>query len=346
MKRKYVIVTAILLLMISLIGGCGNKKNEVTAEEMLGIAKKQKDYVDIVKEYASEEEDVEGKTFFLCYADAGNLFYRAIEIQLKTYMRTDGNILFIKDAKGDAELQKEQVKRAVNEGVDGIFLIPVNLSVAEELAVYLNEQHVPMVLMDAEIDMDNIQTVSIVSDDFNAGYILGEEVEKNMADSLEKRAILVFSQEGEHNISNKSYGITSGLGDVHTDFYEKIELPREEKKAKALIREALKSYSKVNCIFCTNDTTGLQVLSVCDEMGIKSVELYSIDGSDKMKKKLAEGDQRIKGLALQSPFQMSAIGMDVMYALLTGKPTEEKYMVETLLLTEENITDYSVDTWQ
>lgn len=54
----------------------------------------------------------------------------------------------------------------------------------------------------------------------------------------------------------------------------------------------------------------------------------------------------IEGTGAQSPVAIAKKSVEIMYDVVEGKKVDERYPVETFLITRENVKEYGVDGWQ
>ena len=69
----------------------------------------------------------------------------------------------------DQEKQNEQILDMIEEGVDGIFLNPVNWETIEPALVACKEAGVPLFCIDTLVKNDEYVAFSILSDNYDAG---------------------------------------------------------------------------------------------------------------------------------------------------------------------------------
>ena len=74
--------------------------------------------------------------------------------------------------------------------------------------------------------------------------------------------------------------------------------------------------------------------------------IYGVDGSPDIKAELASGESLIEGTGAQSPVTIAETAVEIMYKYLAGEEVEERYPVETFLITADNVEEYGVDGWQ
>ena len=54
----------------------------------------------------------------------------------------------------------------------------------------------------------------------------------------------------------------------------------------------------------------------------------------------------IAGTGAQSPVTIAETAVELMYKYLDGEEIDDRYPVETFLITADNVADYGTDGWQ
>ena len=113
-----------------------------------------------------------------------------------------------------------------------------------------------------------------------------------------------------------------------------------------IAEDLLQANSDVVAIFGGNDPTALGALAAANAAGITDCLIYGVDGSPDIKSELASGDSLIEGSGAQSPVSIAEKAVEIMYDYVEGKTVEERYPVNTFLITSDNVEEYGVDGWQ
>ena len=113
-----------------------------------------------------------------------------------------------------------------------------------------------------------------------------------------------------------------------------------------ICEDLLQANGDVIAIFGGNDPTALGALAAANAAGMTDVEIYGVDGSPDIKAELATGESLIEGTGAQSPINIAKKSVEVMYEFLAGNPVEDRYPVETFLITADNVADFGTDGWQ
>ena len=79
---------------------------------------------------------------------------------------------------------------------------------------------------------------------------------------------------------------------------------------------------------------------------MKDCKIYGVDGSPDIKSELASGESLIEGTGAQSPVSIAETSADLMYKIMAGEKVDERYPVDTFLITADNVEEYGTDGWQ
>lgn len=348
------------LLCCCLFFGCSSSLGsdfnlEETMEELREIKKEmlkeQKIAEDAVNQSTADETDGDyykvrpegGFTFgFLC-RDLGNYYYTPIEKVIREAVEANKDTLITYDSKENAGLQKRQVEKLIDKQVDGVFFCPVDKNKAVEMTDLLREHGILVVNFDTQFNDSKEAAISIVSDNYNAGYLCGEDLVLNHKPG----DAAVFATRGVQSLSDRVTGFLAAIqGSSNFHCACVVDVPSSEKEVKKALHELLADYPAVRYILATSDIKGEYILDELEKMGRRDVYIYSIDGSPPMKERLLKGNTGILGLAVQSPINIGMYSASAMYQLLDGRRLENIYYVETFLIKKDEIEEYGINHWQ
>lgn len=284
-----------------------------------------------------------GFTFgFLC-RDLSNSFYVSVESAIREAVEANGDTLITLDSCENRTLQKEQVEKLAEKQVDGIFMCPVDMEQSPSMTEILKEKGILVVNYDTQFHSKEEAVTSIVSDNFNAGYLCGEDLSMNYTPG----AFAVFRTLKVKSLADRVSGFLTALNDTKGfQYVTSVNVPSNEKDVKKGLHKLLKTYPEIRYILATNDVMGEHILDALEDMGRQDIYIYSIDGSPCMKKRFLNGNGQILGLVVQSPINIGMYSASAMYQLLDGRKLNDTYYVETFLIKKEEIAEYGIDHWQ
>ncbi len=108
----------------------------------------------------------------------------------------------------------------------------------------------------------------------------------------------------------------------------------------------LQAHPDLDAFFAVTDQAALGCVAVLEGAGkAGQVHVYGIDGSPDGKKRLCR-TVRCMALALSLPKGLAEGSVDLAYRLLAGETFENEEVVETFLISPDNLDEYGVDSWQ
>lgn len=75
----------------------------------------------------------------------------------------------VRDPASDADLQNEQIRELINEGVQAVFLCPVDWEKITPALEALKEADIPVINLDTEVKETSLVSAFVGSDNENAG---------------------------------------------------------------------------------------------------------------------------------------------------------------------------------
>ena len=275
--------------------------------------------------------------------DGTNPFFVTIQDKMKELIEARGDELVITDPGNDVTKQISQVEDMLSQNLDGLFMNPVDAQGIIPALDQAKEAGVPMVGFDTEVgDMSYLVSYT-GSDNYNAGKVVGEDLVKKLPDGGK---IIILDSPTMQSVVDRTNGFMDAIKDHNFDVVAQQDAKGNLQVAMCIAEDLLQANPDVVAIFGGNDPTALGALAAANAAGIKDCKIYGVDGSPDIKKELASGDSLIEGTGAQSPVSIAEKAVEIMYDYVEGKQVEEKYPVETFLITGENVKDYGTDGWQ
>ncbi len=336
-NRKFMAVLAMVLVCILSAAGC--KKNVGSPED------------NPVQEEEEEGEedgqaDEEGYTFGFSAIDMENPYFITLENSIRESLTENGDRLITMDPGTDEDVQASQIQQMIDEGIDAIFLSPVNWESITPSLETLREAGVKIINVDTQVkEMDYVDAY-VGSDNLEAGRICGQAL-------LERRPeggkVLILECPTQNSINDRITGFEEAISDADPGFEVVARENTDGKFEKSLevAQAALEAYPDVTAIMCGNDQIAVGAQTAVNLLGMEDVIIYGVDGSPDIKKELLKSDTQIAGTAAQSPINMGKEAVSVALAVLDGGEYEKENYVEIIdMITKDNVEMYGADGWQ
>lgn len=338
MRRK-LLASALALVMAGSLIACGSGGGGETKAASEGESKET-----TVAE-KSESAGGEKKHYKFGYTcmDGTNPFFVTIQDKIKELVEANGDELIVTDPGNDVTKQISQVEDMLSQKLDGLFMNPVDAQGIIPALDLAKEAGVPMVGFDTEVgDMSYLVSYT-GSDNYNAGKVVGEDLVKKAPNGGK---IIVLDSPTMQSVVDRTNGFMDAIKDHGFEVVAQQDAKGNLQVAMGIAEDLLQSNPDVVAIFGGNDPTALGALAAANAAGIKNCMIYGVDGSPDIKSELASGNSLIEGTGAQSPVSIAEQAVKIMYDYVEGKQVDERYPVETFLITSDNVAQYGTDGWQ
>jgi len=339
LMRRKLLASALALVMAGSLIACGSGGGGETKAASEGESKET-----TVAE-KSESAGGEKKHYKFGYTcmDGTNPFFVTIQDKIKELVEANGDELIVTDPGNDVTKQISQVEDMLSQKLDGLFMNPVDAQGIIPALDLAKEAGVPMVGFDTEVgDMSYLVSYT-GSDNYNAGKVVGEDLVKKAPNGGK---IIVLDSPTMQSVVDRTNGFMDAIKDHGFEVVAQQDAKGNLQIAMGIAEDLLQSNPDVVAIFGGNDPTALGALAAANAAGIKDCMIYGVDGSPDIKSELASGESLIEGSGAQSPVSIAEQAVKIMYDYVEGKQVDERYPVETFLITSDNVAQYGTDGWQ
>ena len=335
-NKKIYMVLALVLFCAGIFAAC--KKSVGTPEDNAV----QESDEELEEEKESEEEVY---TFGFSGIDMENPYFITLEASIRESIENEGYRLITEDPESDPELQSEQLKQMVEEGVKTVFLSPVNWEKITPTLRYLKEHDVTIINVDTQVKEMEYVDAYIGSDNKEAGRICGEDL-------ISKRPnggkIAILECPTQNSINDRITGFEEVIASASKGFevVAREDTNGEFEKALEVANKIVAEYPDITAIMCGNDQLAVAVKTAVNLSEMDNVLIYGVDGSPDIKKELKKSGSQIAGTAAQSPINMGKTAAKVAFAILNGEDYEKETYEEVFMINKNNVDMYGVDGWQ
>ena len=332
-KRRMLKALTMMLICIFMVSAC---KKDVGTPEDNAVASEP-------EESAPEEKDT--YVFGFTGIDMENPYFITLESAVRESVENAGDTMITKDPASDPELQKTQIQELIDEGIDAIFLCPVDWEAITESLEALKEADVKIINVDTQVkEMDYVDAY-IGSDNHEAGYICGEDLIMKCPDGGK---IAILECPTQNSINERITGFEEAIARAEKGFevVARSDTNGEFEKALEAAETIVKEHSDVVAIMCGNDQLAVAAKTAVNLAELKQVIIYGVDGSPDIKKELKKSNGQIAGTAAQSPISLGKTAAKVAMDMLNEKEFERETYEEVFMINKDNVDMYGVDGWQ
>lgn len=280
--------------------------------------------------------------FGATYMTMNNPFFEVIDETIRATVESNGDILITRDPALDAVRQTQQIYELIDEGVEAIFIAPVDFEKIIPAIEYGREKGIKIILVDTEIYDESLADCIVVSDNYYAGVICAEY----LLDRKTKGRVLIF----EHSTTKSSNDRVKGFVDTieangNFEIADRLESAGQLEIAMPLMIEELKKGTEFDVIFSINDVGALGAMAALKDYGrLDGISVLGVDGAPEAKSMIKEGI--MLATAAQYPTEIGQNAVDQLYNMIEGRDVEKKIKVSVNLINIENIDGFSTKGWQ
>ncbi|MGC4019033.1 MAG: sugar ABC transporter substrate-binding protein [Muricomes sp.] len=335
-KRNKWLALAISMSLVfssAALVGCGAKEDKADT-----TTKKE--------DSASTEKEGSGKKFAYCTSTLNNPFMTTIGDALKEACEANGDELVTYDPQYDQAKQISQIEDAITQGVDGIFLLPVDSDGVKNVLQTAKDKGIPVIALDNPVTDVDLVAANVASDNFNAGHIVGEAMVKDFPNGAK---IAVIDSPTMVACVDRFEGFQAALEEAGmTDKFEicaQQDAQASLEKAMPIADNMIQANPDIKAFYGINDPTALGIIAALQAADkLEGIKIYGVDGSPDGKSAIENGTLQVT--AAQSPVGIAQTSYENMLKVLKGETIEKDIKVETFKIDKDNVSEYGVDGWQ
>ena len=273
MKRKILGVFVTVMFGCMVLSGC--KKNVGTPEDNAVVENED--------EQAQDTETSEGHTFGYSCIDIYNPYYDVVKESIRGELEAKGDTLVVKNPDGDVNKQIQQIQEMIDEGVDAVFLAPVDWEAIKPALEALDEADIPVINVDTQVKDTDLTAAYIGSDNKNAGAVCGENLKTQCPDGGK---VVLLECPSQNSVNERITGFEEAIKNAGFEVVARADAGGTKESAKEKMAQILAENPQVDAVMCGNDQMALGALQAAKEAGKSSLKIYGVDGSPEMKSEL------------------------------------------------------------
>ena len=252
------------------------------------------------------------------------------------------------DANGDQAIMNDGIANLLSSGVDAVLCAPADSNAVTAALEQCAQAEVPVINFDTPVpekDKQYVKTI-IASDNYNAGYVVGQDAAEKMEEGAK---ILILHSPRASACVQRYDGFIAALDESGKEYTIVNELDGQgaTEVSLGLTSDALVADPDLEVIFAVNDPSAMGATAAIQQTSValeKDIKVYGVDGNPDAKTQIEAGV--MEGTGSQSPETLGYESMMAAYNVLNGEEIEEEIVVDTFLITAENVAEYGTDGWQ
>ena len=293
----------------------------------------------------TDEEEQEKYTFGFSGITMENPYFITLESSIRETLEKDGHTLITEDPKQDPDVQVEQIEDMIDQGIDAIFLTPVDWEAITPALEELKEADVKIINVDTQVKEFDYVDAYIGSDNYNAGVLCGEDLIKRCPDGGK---VAILECPTQNSVNERITGFEETLAKAENGFeiVAREDTSGEFQKSLEAAQKILSENSDIVAIMCGNDQMAVGAKTAMNVAEQGQILIYGVDGSPDIKKELKKTENQIAGTVAQSPISMGKDAANTVLNILNGKDYEKEIKENVFMINQENVDMYGVDGWQ
>ena len=275
------------------------------------------------------------------YMTLNNPFYEVIDEEIRTVVENHGDILISRNPALSVEKQIEEIRDLIDNGVELIFINPVDWTKIEPALKLAHDAKIPVIAIDTNVEDDRLVACTVVSDNYLAGVQCAEHLLTHADGGI--IAILKLSQ------ARSSIDRIQGFSDKISE-NKNFEIVAEEEClgqleiAMPAMKKIIATHPEVNIVMALNDPAAMGAVAALQNVNrLGKVLSYGVDGVPETKEMIFS--HRMTATAVQSPRKIGKISANVAYKIFNGEKFEKLITLPTKLISEENISATDIESW-
>jgi len=339
--RKKLVSTLALAMALLMLAACGGGDQPATQAPAAPAPAEPAPAEPAPAEPAAPQEPTDGGLVFAMTYWVETDFFAAIYNSAKSEAEKDGNSVFVVDAGRDAAKQIQIIEDFIAQGVDGVFLNPMDWHAIEPALRMLNDAGIPIVNFDAPVFNLELTDAFVATHNVQAGILCGEAMIKDFPDGG-NIAVLNFPANGA--CVDRENGFLETIEGHGFNIVATFDAEGSPQPGADITADLLEAHTDLTAIFCINDQSGMGAYASIVSAG-RDVAVYGVDGAPEALEVIAEnGPYRMT--AAQSPVKIGAESYRVMMILKNGG-TPEQFQIDVPAFTidRNNVQQYLGAGW-
>lgn len=315
MKKVLAILLA-MVMVLSLLAGCGNQANEPTNDENTG-----------------------GNSDIVIGVVVNNLehvFFNRIKAGMEEKAAELGVTLKLIDGAGDSAVQMAAVQDFIAAGVDAIAVAWCNTDGSGSIVELANNAEIPFFCFDVSADGGEVVS-TIHTDNYEGGRMAAEYCLKNILTDGTGNCIIIPYEEVE-SCRNRAQGFIDYMAEnapeMKVDQIASFSGNREI--AYNAFQDALtaRGAENIDFVFGVGDDAVLGAITACEEANVE-IPMIGLDGNPEAERNVAAGGM-FKADVAQAAYDIGTITIETIMAYLNGQSVDADILVAPQMITPEN----------
>ena len=275
------------------------------------------------------------------YMTLNNPFYEVVDEEIRTVVENHGDVLISRDPALSVDRQRDEIKELIADGVEVIFINPVDWQRIEPALEEAYAAHVPVIAIDTSVQDEKYVACTVMSDNYMAGVQCAQHVIANTPGGQ----IALLKHTEAHSSVERIQGFRDTIaGHPAFSIVDEEECLGQLENAMPAMERILARHPQVSIVMALNDPAAMGALAALQNANrIGTVKVYGVDGVPETKEMILQG--HMTATAEQSPRQIGKQAAEQAYRLLAGESVPRVIQLPTQLLTREVLSVSGKEGW-
>ena len=329
--RKLLAMGLILVMMLTLAVGCGQKAQESAkpAETSNGGTK---------EESKAESKEKVKIGWALSNFDDKWLSYMLNAAQEKAKELPDAEVIFV-DGKDDSAKQMSQIENFIAQGVDAICVIPVNTDATGPLTQACKEAGIPLISVNRYLKNQEEATAYVGSDSIQSGILQMEYVGEKLGGK--GNIVILRGADGHEAAENRTKGNKQVIAEKYPDIKVIAEQTAKWDRAEGMriTENWIQSGMQFDAVVANNDEMAIGAIMALKEAGLMDKVLVAgIDATPDALEYLKEGT--LACTVFQNAKGQGAGSIEAAYKIAKGEKIDKEIFIPYELVKPEQYEEY------
>lgn len=297
--------------------------------------------IDVVAVNTDASSD-EPRKFGSTYMTMNNPYFQVLNDSIEEVIEANGDILITRDPAQDQDKQNSQILDMIADGVDAIFLNPIDWKKVQPALKACKEAGIPVFNVDTYVYDTEYVVSTIISDNYDAGV----QCAKDMMSRLESARIVILDRPNMYSITERVKGFTDTIkGNSNYTIVAQESGGAELDVSMEVMKSILLTEKSFDVVMGGNDPTALGALAALQLNHVgDNVIIYGVDGSPHGKMMIKEG--YLVGSSAQYPITIGTVAAKTAYEYLSNKHVDKCITIPVELITKDNLEKFEINGWQ
>lgn len=326
MKKKNLFLFIATVLSLALIVGCGTVDDNGSETNI---------------DTSTGSDETEQLKFGVTYWIESD-FFKTLGESITEQAAAEGHETIVVDAQTDSTQQIQIIEDFIAQGVDAVFVNPVDKDSIEPALLQLEEAGIPTINFDSAVGNLDLVDAYIATDNIQAGVLAAEAMIKDFPEGGE---IAILNYPANEACNDREKGFRDTIEGHGFNIVATFDATGTVEDGQSITSDLLQAHPNLEAIFSINDQSGMGAYAAATTAN-KEVFIYGVDGAPEAKEVIAEeGIYRMT--AAQSPITIGKEAYEAAKTIILGEELEEfQVNVPAFTIDETNIDDYLDAEWQ